>query len=237
MTQPSDVVAAATARTGRVALVTGGESGLGAVVVRALAAAGHAVAIHAHAALDQARAIADLLVAAGVPSLAVTADLRDEGPLRTIVHRVADHFGRLDAVVACAAVAHPCRLEDLTAADLRTHLDVNCVAAFVVAQEAAATMAGQERGGGIVLVGDEAADPPPDRLAEAVSRAAIPALTRCLARECAARHPRVRVNCVIPGSPVVDDAARGRVARAVLHLLEDDGASGVCLPVDAAERA
>ena len=57
MTEPFAFEPGATAQSGRVALVTGGEAGLGAVVVRALAARGHAVAIHAHAALGQALAI------------------------------------------------------------------------------------------------------------------------------------------------------------------------------------
>lgn len=229
MPQPFDHATGAAAQARRVALVTAGESGLGAAVVRALAAAGHAVAIHAHAALDQARALADELGAAGVPSLAVTADLRDEGPMRTLVHRVTDHFGRLDAVVACAAVAHPCRLEDVTADDLRMHFDVGCVAAFVTAQEAAAVMVGQDSGGGIVLVGEDAAAlPRVGRLPEAVARGAMPALTRCLAAECAARNPLVRVNCVLPGSAASSFA---RVAHAVLFLLENEGVTGACLPV------
>lgn len=217
---------------GRVALVVGGETGLGAAVVRALAAAGHAVAIHAHAALQQARDLADRLAAGGVPSLALTADLREEGPLRTLVHRVVDRFGRLDALVTCAAVAHPCRLEDVTADDLRLHVEVNVIGAFVAAQECAAVMAGQQSGGGIVLVGATAEEPPPSpRLAARLSLGAIPALTRCLAAECAARNPRVRVNCVIPGPAATAAADQAAVAAAVLFLLGNDRISGACLGV------
>lgn len=218
--------------TGRVALITGGESGLGAAVVRALAATGHAVAIHAHAALHQARALAEELAGAGVPSLALTADLREDGPVRTVVHRVADRFGRLDALVACAAVARPCRLEDATADDLRMHFDVNCVGAFVAAQEAAALMAGQASGGGIVLVGAalrEAA--PAERLAAVLSQGTIPHMARCLAAECAARHPRVRVNCVVAGE-FPAGTGHDRAVRAILSLLEDESASGTCLAAD-----
>ena len=233
MTEPFAFEPGATAQSGRVALVTGGEAGLGAVVVRALAARGHAVAIHAHAALGQARALADRLVAAGVPSLAVTADLRDDGATRTLVHRVADHFGRIDALVACAAVAHACRLEDLTADDLRLHFDVNCVGAFVAAQEVGAVMVAQETGGGIVLVGDAStARPLPGQLAAGVSLGAIPVLTRCLAGEFAARNPRVRVNCVLPGGPPSGAAEHSRVAHAVTFLLENDLVTAACLPVD-----
>lgn len=252
MFDPPAFVPGATAQTGRVALVTGGTGLLGAAVVRGLAARGYAVAIHAHGALHEARELAATLEAAGVPSLAVTAHLRDEGPVRAMVHRVADHFGRIDVVVACAAIRLPGPLEEVTADDLRVHFDVNCVGTFIVAQEAGAVMVGQETGGAIVTLGDQSiARPAPDDAAYCPSKGAIPTLTRSLAVEFARRNPRVRVNCVLPG-PVtlpadMDPAARaaaiagtlvGRegtpehVAHAVLFLVENDFMTGVCLPVD-----
>ena len=88
--------------TGRVALVTGGARRIGASVVRALADRGYSVAIHANRALSEAREMARLLELEGVPSLAVTANMREEGPVRAMVHRVADHFGRIDALVTCS---------------------------------------------------------------------------------------------------------------------------------------
>jgi NAD(P)-dependent dehydrogenase (short-subunit alcohol dehydrogenase family) len=211
---------------GRVALVMGGEAGLGAAVVRALAGTGHAVAIHAHAALGRARNLAEELTAAGVPSLALTADLREDGPVRTVVHRVADRFGRIDALVTCAAVASPCRLEDLTADDLRMHFDVNCIGAFVAAQEAADLMARQASGGSIVLVGEGPHEQPPSgRLAAVLSRGAIPHLALCLAAECRARHPRVRVDCVVAGETAAE-AGHDPTVRAILSLVQDAAAGG-----------
>lgn len=255
MTPPDSLpafVPGAVASTGRVALVTGGAKRIGAAVVRALASRGYSVAIHCHASLAEARALAAELEAAGLPSLAVTANLRDEGPVRAMVHRVADHFGRIDAVVTCAAIWMPGPLEEVTANDLRAHFDVNCVGTFIVAQEAGAVMVGQETGGAIVTLGDQAiARPAPDYAAYFPSKGAIPTLTRSLAVEFARRNPRIRVNCVLPG-PVtlpadMDPAARaaaiagtlaGRegtpehVADAVLFLIENDFVTGVCLPVD-----
>jgi pteridine reductase len=184
-----------------VALVTGGGRGVGAEVARALAARGHAVAIHCHASLREARALAEELAAAGTPALAVTANLREEGAVRALVHRVADHFGRIDVVAACARVRQPGRLEELTAADLAGHYEVNVIGTFVVAQEAAAVMLRQDAGGVIVALGD-GGEPRPDELASATSQAAIPALMRALDAECRPRHPRVRAACVtIPTPP------------------------------------
>ncbi len=252
MAGPLEFTPGAVAATGRVALVTGGGRRVGAVVARALASRGYSVAIHCHASLAEGRRLADEFTAAGVPSLAVTANLRDEGPVRALVHRVADHFGRIDAVVTCAAIWIPGRLEEVTADDLRTHFDVNCVGTFLVAQEAGQVMVSQPEGGCIVTVGDWAvARPYPDYAAYFPSKGAIPALTRSLAVELAGRNPRVRANCVLPGPvllpPDLDPADRAasiagtlvkregtpeHVAHAVLFLLENDFVTGVCLPVD-----
>ena len=243
---PPAFVPGAVAATGRVALVTGGAGSVGAAVVRALAARGFAVAIHCHGSLAEARALAATLEAAGIPALAVTANLRDEGPVRAMVHRVADHFGRIDVVVTAAGIRRPGPLEAVTADDLRAHFDVNCVGAFVCAQEAGAVMAGQETGGAIILVGQAAAArPAADEAALAPSRGAIPALTRSLAVEFARRHPGIRVNAVLPGAVAGGAAATAtattlvrrtgtaeHVAHAVVFLVENDFVTGVCLPVD-----
>ena len=237
MPEPLAFIPGAVAQTGRVALVTGGERGMGATVVRALASRGYAVAIHAHGSLQEARDLAEQLVAAGVPGLAVTANLRDEGPVRAMVQRVADHFGRIDALVTCAAIRHTGPLEEVTADDLRTHFDINCVGAFVAAQEAAAFMVRQPEGGGIVMMGDSAVDRPPTGLAAFVSsQGAIAAMTRSLAVECAARNPRVRVNCVLAGAAEHCGDSSEHVAHAVLFLLENELVTGICLPMDGGHR-
>ena len=202
-----------------------------------MASRGYAVAIHAHGSLQEARALADQLTAAGVPSLAVTANLRDEGPVRAMVQRVADHFGRIDAVVTCAAIRRAGPLEEVTADDLRTHFDINCVGAFVAAQEAGAFMVRQPEGGGIVMMGDSAVDrPSAGSAAFFPSQGAITAMTRSLAVEFAARNPRMRINCVLADSLGNREGVPEHVAHAVLFLLENDSVTGTCLPLDGDQR-
>ena len=231
MPEPPAFIPGATAQTGRVALVTGGERGVGAAVVQALASRGHAVAIHSDGSLTEARDLADRLVGAGVPSLAVTANLRDEGPVRAMVQRVADHFGRIDVLVTGAAIRHAGPLEEVTADDLRTHFDMNCVGTFVAAQEAGAFMVRQPEGGCIVTLADSAVDQPPTGFAAFLpSQGAIPAMTRSLAVEFAARNPRVRVNCVLADAFGHREGMPAYVAHAVLFLLENEVVTGVCLP-------
>ena len=198
----------------RVAVVTGGARGVGAAVVRALAAEGWGVAIHCHASLAEARALAAELAAAGTPALAVTANLRDEGAVRALMHRVADHFGRIDAVVATARMRRAVPFEECSGTDLVGHYDVNVVGTFVVAQEAAAVMLRQPEGGVIVAVA-RAAEPRPGDLAAFTSQAAIPGLMAALAAEFAPRHPLLAARCLTPGP-----AAEPReIAAAVLALV------------------
>ena len=188
-----------------VALVIGGARGVGADVARGLAACGYAVAIHCHASLREARALAaELTLAelspAGKGGLALTANLREEGAVRVLVHRVADQFGRIDVVVACARLRRPGQLEELAGADLMGHYEVNVVGTFVVAQEAAAVMLQQKEGGVIIALAD-GGEPRPGELPYAASQAAIPALMRSLDTECKARNPRVRAACLIVPDP------------------------------------
>jgi len=189
-----------TMRSSPAALVLGGTRGAGAALARALAARGHAVAIHCHASLREARDLAEELTAAGTPALAVTANLREEGASRTLVHRVADTFGRIDVVAACARLRRPGRLEELASLELTAHHEVNVVGTFVVAQEAAAVMFRQATGGVIAALADGGV-PGPDDLPYAASQAAIPALMRSFDAACAARNPRVRAACLLVPSP------------------------------------
>ncbi|MGI9177075.1 MAG: SDR family NAD(P)-dependent oxidoreductase [Pirellulales bacterium] len=222
----------ASANDGRVVLVTGGATGIGAAVVRAVVSRGHAVAIHCHSSLREARELAEAAAATGVPALAVTADLREEAAVRALVHRVAEHFGRIDALVTCAAIDRPTPLEELSPADLSSHFDITCVGALLMAQEVVAVMARQETGGVIVMPMASTAKPPaPGHVPAFTAAAAIPGLVRSLAVECAARHPRLRVYGLVMALPPSSMPLEG-VADAVVRLLEGVAPNGSCLPAD-----
>jgi 3-oxoacyl-[acyl-carrier protein] reductase len=192
----------------RVALVTGGGRGLGAEVVRGLAARGYAVAIHCHASLREARELAAEIEAGGGRAIAVTANFREEGAVRAMVHRVLDHFGRVDAVAACARLRQLSSLEDLSTGDLLAHHQVNVVGTFIVAQEVLPAMRSQPEGGVLVALSTSNA-PQPGDLASATSQAGVPALMEALAVEASHRHPQVHARCVIAPSnqPTADTAS------------------------------
>nr|QRW40701.1 short-chain dehydrogenase/reductase SDR [bacterium] len=237
----------------RVALVTGsGKRRVGWHVADALAGRGYHIAVHYRTSAREATETVEHLRSRGVEAVAFQADLAEEPAVRELVRGAHDHFGRLDVLVNCAAVYGAKRLEDVTATDVRHNFESNLFGTFLCAQQAGLAMVRQPEGGCIVNFGDWASSRPYlDYAPYLVSKAAIPALTRCLAVELGTRNPRVRVNCVLPGPvlfpPDMPEAEReqairstlvrregqpANVAAAVIFLVEDDFVTGVCLPVD-----
>lgn len=236
-----------------VALVTGsGAPRLGNHVARALAARGYRLAIHANTSLEQARQTAEELCGQGTEALAVAAQLADEDAVERTVAEVHAHFGRIDALVNCAAIWQSKRLEDVRAEDVRRHFEINTLGTFLCCQHVGRIMVSQSWGGAIVNFGDWAVVRPYTGYAAYFpSKGAIPALTRTMAVELAARNPAVRVSALLPGPVMLPEnlpeaerqgAIAGtlvkregspeNVAEAVIFLLENDFVTGVCLPVD-----
>lgn len=238
----------------KVALVTGsGARRVGSHVAEALAARGFALAIHYRTSeVEAGNTAARLTAQFGVTGALFQADLGDEAEVKRMAAAVRDRFGRIDALVNCAAIWNRKRLEDVTAADVREHLDANLLGTFLTCQHVGLVMVGQPDGGSIVNVGDWAdVRPYRDYAAYFPSKAAIPGLTRVFAVELGSRNPKVRVNAVLPGPVMLppDVSAEEReqviagtlvkregspehVAAAVLHFIDNDFATGTCLPID-----
>jgi pteridine reductase len=238
---------------GKVALVTGsGKRRVGNVVARRLADRGYAVALHYRRSADEAQETVDELTAEGARARAFRANVADEADVDRLFAEVVGEFGRLDVLVAAAAVWEPKPLESVTADDVRRQFEVNTLGTFLCCQRAGLLMVEQPEGGAIVTIGDWAtARPYPGYAAYFPSKGAIPTLTRCLAVELARRNPRIRVNCILPGPVMLPEdlpeeerheAMAGtllhrlgspeNIAHAVVFLVENDFVTGVCLPVD-----
>jgi pteridine reductase len=237
----------------KVALVTGsGKKRIGFHVAEALARRGYRLVIHYHHSAAEAEDTRALLRQGGADTIALQADLRDDKEARQLVQQALERFGRLDVLVNGAAIWRQRRLEDVTAADVREHLEVNVLGTFMCAQQAGLAMVRQPEGGCIVNLGDWAeARPYLDYAAYFASKGAVACLTRSLAVELGTRNPRVRVNCILPGPVLLppdlpeDERRRsiegtvvkreGRpenVAQAVLFFIDNDFVTGACLPVD-----
>lgn len=237
----------------KVALITGsGKRRVGWHVAEALGARGYSLAVHYRTSRREAEETIAEFRDRGFTVEAFAADLTEESEVKRLIAQVLQRFGRLDAVVHAAAIWQPKRLEDITAADVRHYLDANTLATFLVCQHAGLAMVKQADGGCLITFGDWATIRPYlNYAAYFSSKGAIPALTRTFAVELAQRNPRVRVNCIEPGPVMLPPdlpAAERReaiagtlvkregtpqhVAQAVLHLIENDFITGVCLPVD-----
>jgi NAD(P)-dependent dehydrogenase (short-subunit alcohol dehydrogenase family) len=184
---------------GRVAVVTGGATGIGLATVRALAADGAAVYIAARDAARARRVVAEE-TGRGSDIRAVMMDVADAQSVAGAFAEV-DEAGRLDIVVNNAGINMGGRVENLSEIDWDTCLDTNLKGPFLVARQAIPRM--RSTGGGVIInVSSNAglvarADEP----AYSTSKAGLLMLTRSLAR--AHAEDRIRVNAVCPG-PVGD---------------------------------
>jgi glucose 1-dehydrogenase len=227
---------------GQIALVTGGNSGIGEACVRHLAAAGASVAINYVAAPEAAEAIvADL-----------RADVSDETQVLAMYDAVRATFGTLDVMVANAGLQRDAPIESMSSAQWDLVLDVNLKGQFLCAREAAREF--QRRGrrpvsralGKIVCMSSVHQLIPWARHANyAASKGGILMLMQSLAQELAGRG--IRVNAIAPGAiatPINHSAWETPEAEArLLQLIpynrvgvpDDIGRAAVWLASDASD--
>lgn len=185
---------------GRIALVTGGATGIGRATVLHLVRSGAAgVVVNYRSAREQAERLAAEVREAGAEALCVHADVKDDDQVRGMVRQAEERFGRLDVLVNNAGVTHwvPVGdLEGLTDAIWDDIMDVNVKGAFRCTRAAAPLLAAA--GGMIVNVSSMSgvlATATASSLAYGSAKAALIYLTRGLA---VALAPKVRVNAVAP---------------------------------------
>ena len=186
---------------GKVAFVQGGSRGIGAAIVRRLAAEGAAVAFTYVSSPQKAQQLASDIEAAGGQALGIQADSADPVALRAAINRAAEKFGRLDVLVNSAGVLAIAPLDDFKLEDFDRTLAVNVRSVFVATQEAAKHM---QEGGRVINIGSTNADRMPfaGGGVYAMSKSAIVGLTKGLARDLGPRG--ITVNNVQPG-PVDTD--------------------------------
>jgi rhamnulose-1-phosphate aldolase/alcohol dehydrogenase len=181
----------------RVALVTGGGSGIGRAVTQRLAAEGACVVV-ADRDAGAARSVASEL---GETGAAVTADVTDESQVAEAFQRAALEFAGVDLVVNNAGLSISKPLLETTAADWDLQHDVMARGSFLVSREAARTMLAQGMGGDLVyVVSKNAVVAGPDNLAYGAAKADQAHQVRLLAAELG-RHG-IRVNGVNPDAVV-----------------------------------
>jgi 2-deoxy-D-gluconate 3-dehydrogenase len=180
---------------GKVALVTGASTGLGAAIAIALAEAGADVACHGNTHAPDASCAA--VIKAGRKAFALTGDLGDSKTPGRLIGSTLEHFGRLDILVNNAGTIRRAPATEYSEEDWATVIEVNLSSVFRMAQLAGRHMI--ERGGGKILniaslLSFQGGITVP---AYAASKGGVAQLTKALANEWAAKN--INVNAIAPG--------------------------------------
>jgi 2-deoxy-D-gluconate 3-dehydrogenase len=201
--------------TDRVAIVTGGNGGIGLGMARGLATAGAAVVVAARDEAKSAEAVREL-EGLGARAVAVAADVTEEAACRAMVQSTLDRFGRLDVLVNNAGTNIRKQPQEYTLEEWHLILETNLTSAFACSQAAYPAMR-QAGGGKIIMIGSMMSIFGASFTAPyAATKGGIVQLARALA--CAWAKDNIQVNAVLPGW--IDSALTRRARRDIAGLEE-----------------
>ena len=184
--------------SGRVVVITGGGSGLGAGIARRFADAGASVVVHYHTSTSGARALVRAIEEGGGKAVAVGGDLTQGADAERLLDKTLEVFGRVDVLINNAGLFPESALLEMSEADWDAVLGANLRSVFLCTQAAARRMTAQGDGGAIVNIASiEAANPQTGHSHYGAAKAAVVAHTRAAAQELAPHG--IRVNAVSPG--------------------------------------
>lgn len=200
--------------SGRVAIVTGGNGGIGLGMARGLAEAGAALAIAGRDEEKNANAISEI-EAMGGKAIAVSVDVADETSCKAMVDATKTQLGGVDILVNNAGINNRKQPEEYSLAEWQQVLDINLTGAFVCCQAVYPTMV--DRGGGkIINIGSMMSIFAASfTVAYASSKGGIVQMSKGLA--CAWAKDNIQVNAVLPGWIDTDLTRRGRREVEGLH--------------------
>lgn len=142
--------------TDHVAIVTGGNRGIGLGMARGLAAAGAGVAIWSRNAERNAAAAAELQ-GMGADAVGVECDVSDAQSVGAALDATVDRFGKVDSLFANAGTTGAVKFEEMTLEEWRLVIDINLTGVFLTSQAAAQQMIRQGSGGSMVFTASLAA--------------------------------------------------------------------------------
>jgi pteridine reductase len=230
------------------ALVTGAGTRVGYRIALQLAESGMAIAAHYHSSGGGAGELVQRIRASGGAAEAYEVDLAAEDGAEKLAGAVLHDSGAVDLLVNSASVWEKTPVGEITGAQFDRIMGVNLRAPFLLSLIIGRSM--KQRGSGLIVnLLDWSIDRPyPDYVVYGMSKAALAAATRGLARALA---PEVRVNAVAPGAVLLPDGISQReadeivraipmkrigspddVAEAILYLLRAPYTTGTILTVD-----
>ena len=181
---------------GRVVIVTGASSGIGAACAASFVEKGARVVLAARR-LDKLASLVAQFEAAGGQAVAVTADVTDEDDVARLFAQALERFGTVDVLINNAGISGATRIEELTLETWRRVLDTNLTSAFLCARSAFPIMTAQGHGRIINIGSISARVPRGASPAYTASKWGLDGLTRALAID--GRDRNIAVSIFHPG--------------------------------------
>ena len=219
---------------GRVALVTGGNRGIGKGIALALAQDGATLAVNYRGDEDSAKETVAEIEALGVPVKAYQASVDDYEGVAAMIAQIVEDFGTLDIVVNNAGIASRGRsVADTDPDEMRRVVGVHFFGTYYVTHEAIPHLRGKDRADIIMITSSATRDMMPYGAPYSVGKMGQEALAWTVDKE--ERANKIRVNIVSPGVVDTDMGRRLVKARGVDDIRDSDATSPwgrVCQPED-----
>ena len=199
---------------GKVAIVTGGASGIGAASAETLAREGAKVVVTD---IDEAggNAVVGRIAEAGGEAVFLRQDVTEEARWQEVVAETEKRFGRLDVLFSNAGIGILCSVFDMTLADWRRQTAINLDGVFLSVKYAVPAM--RRAGGGSIIITSSLAGlrGSAGLAGYCGTKGGVRLFAKAVAMECAAMNDRIRVNTVHPGiidTPIWTKVGSGGVA-------------------------
>ena len=182
---------------GRVALVTGGSRGIGAVIALRLGTAGARVGVSYHTGAADAATVAERITSSGGAAFVVGGDVTQQDQVESMVQQVVQKWGKLDILVNNAGVTRDKLLLRMTPQEWDEVIEVNLKGAYLCTRAVLSQMIRQRHGRIVNMSSVVGLSGNPGQANYAASKAGLIGFTKAMAREVASRN--VTVNAVAPG--------------------------------------
>ena len=209
---------------GRVAIVTGGSTGIGFATALQLARRGAMTVIASRGAEELENAALRIAGSAGSPCLAVPTDVKDEAAVCRLVARAHDEFGRIDILINNAGGTRMGPLEDIPSRGWDSIFELNARSAYVATREAGRHMIAQQAGAIVNISSNAGMTGVRGGAHYSAAKAALQMFTRVTAAEWG-RHG-IRANSVAAGAIA---SPRAQAAWAAAGL--DEASMGAAIPL------